>query len=430
MLDTIRKLLAAEELSGWIIRENMKESVECFFVREKLDMNRRTRTHEFTVKVFLDFEEEGQAYTGDATAVIGICDSREEAERKIKAAAFAAALTKNKAYPLPQKSERLPIEKKGYANIKLLSERYDELMDIFFGRHEFDAHVNSVEIFANEETWRVVTSGGVDITYPHSEFMFELVTDNNSGREAVEIFNDYTLSSPDLERIREITRKQLMETEGRSRAVEAKQMEHCRLVLSGDAVEQFLAFYVQQASDERIYQKVSRAKKGQRFVPENARQPLTIRMNPGLDSSPYARPVDGEGTILEPYTLYENGVVQNIRTTAQYSHYLGIPHLGHVQTFEVEGGKNTLEEILDGDYVEIIAFSAFLTDPVTGDFGGEFRLAKMMRSGELSYITGGAISENIFRAQATMLFTKEMENRTYSRAPKAIIFENVTITGK
>lgn len=430
MLEKIKSLLLEEKLNGWIIRENLKKSVEAFFVREKLDMNRRTQTHEFSVKVYVDFEEDGESFTGDATTIIGISDSEEEVRRKIKDAVFAASLTKNKAYPLPGKTNAKPIEKKGYANIDILTENYETLMQIFFGEHEFKARVNSVEIFANEEQHRVVTSAGVDLSFPHSEFVFELVTDNNNGREPVEIFNDYTLSHLDFSQIRNITRKQLMETEGRAHAVQARHMENCRLVLTGAAVEEFLFFYVEQASDAAIYQQISRAKLGEAFVPENARQSLTIRMNPGLESSPFAMPVDGEGTILQPFTLYEKGVVKNLRTRSQYSHYLNIPHIGNVVTFEVEGGKDSLDELLDGDYVEIVTFSAFLTDPMTGDFGGEFRLARQKKNGEMSYITAGAVSENIFQSQTTMVFSKELEDRKYSRAPKAIIFDNVTITGE
>ena len=146
--------------------------------------------------------------------------------------------------------------------------------------------------------------------------MFELVTDDNKGKEPVEIFNDYDLTNMDLEQIESIVDRQLMETEGRSLAVRNEKIESIRIILTGDSVESLLEFYVTQATDQMIYSNISRVKKGERFIVEEAKQSLTVTMNPELSFSIHSKPVDEEGRRLKPYVLFRDGVAENIRSSA------------------------------------------------------------------------------------------------------------------
>ncbi len=427
ILDNLR---GRDDIKDWILTESRLESAELFFVRDRLDMNRRTSIQECELHVYVDFNEDGTAYTGDAVALIGPDDSPEEIGRKIDRAVFSAGLIRNPAYPLPGPGSAEPIIRQGFDTVGDLEKRFAGLHRLFFGSYAYQARVNSVEIFTKAGTKRTISSKGLDVTEPVSEFMFELVTDTDTGAEPVEIFRIYNLTSQDEEEIRAIVVKQLIETEGRATALPSPLMEHCRVIISGAEVEEFLFYYVSHATDSLVYQKVSRAALNERFVPAGAKQTLNIRMNPALASSPVARAVDDEGKILLPYPLYEDGVVKNFRTHARFSHYLGMPHIGFVSTFEAEGGECSLDDLRKDDYIEILAFSSFLMDTTTGDFGGEFRLARMVRGGEVSYITGGAISENISKAQLTMRFSRELQNQKCSRVPAAIVLEDVAITGK
>ncbi len=430
MIEQIRELLNRDDISAWTIAEEKYSSSELFFIRENLDMNRLAEVHEFRVCVYVDFEQADEKYKGDAVFLVGISDSKEEIQKKIDDAVFSAGFVKNKWYDLPCNDETKYLTLKAFENRKELQEKYDEIHRTIYKSYPYSAKVNSCEIFSREGFCRVITSKGTDITYPHGEFFFELVTDSNEGEEPIEIFNDYSLTHIDIAEIEKIVDKQLMETDGRSRAIRNRKLEDQRVIISGDAVEEFFFFYVDQASDSWIYQGGSRAKLHENFLSPDAQEKLNIRMNPALENSIYAKPVDREGKILSGYTLYEAGKVQNLRTSARYSHYMGIENMGSCSTFEMDGGKNSLSDYLKGDYIEILAFSSFIMDPTTGDFGGEFRLAKWVKDGEIHFITGGAISENIFKIQNQMHFSKELEQRKYSITPKAIILDNVTVSGQ
>lgn len=430
MMERIKAILNADQtLSAWIITESRLKSSELFFIKDQLDINRTSNIHEYGVRIFVDFKDGEESYKGDAGFLLTPMDSDEEIREKLTRAIFSAGFVKNKYYDIPEK-EADYIEVKAFETISDLKRDYAKLMEIFFKDYGYEAGINSLELFAVQGEKRVCSSKSVDVSYPFSEFSFELVTDSDKGREPVEIFRGYTLNQVDFVLIEDIIKKQLMETEGRMRAVATPKMENMRLIISGPAVEEFFQqFYLEQATDRSIYRGVSKVKLGESFTKEGAGEKLTIRMNPALSSSAYQSPVDEEGKKLEPYPLFENGLLKDLRSSSRYSHYLGIENRGVIQCFEVEAGEKSLAEYKQGDYIEILTFSSFLMDAVTGDFGGEFRLAKCVRNGKEYYVTGGAISENVFKVQDRMVFSKELETRTYSVAPASIIIDGVTISG-
>lgn len=235
-------------ISDWTISEIQNRATELFFIEDRLDLNRSVRTHEFSVSVYTDFTEDEVKYRGHASCIVGISDHPEEIEKKIEYALFSASFVKNKWYDLPVNHAvnhgETAVEMTRFENIADLETRFEEVHNIIYADYGFASKVNSCEIFAIEGTRRVITSKGTDVRYPYSEFTFEVVTDCNAGDEPVEIFNGYYLTHIDSEQIREIIKKQLLETEGRSKATRNRKLENQRVILSGDAVEDFLSFYI------------------------------------------------------------------------------------------------------------------------------------------------------------------------------------------
>lgn len=431
MINKIIKILQNNnKISAWTLSEKIDSSMELFFIKDKLDINRSADTHEFDIRVYVDFEENGEKYRGHATIAVGTSANEDEIKAKIEDAVFSAGFVKNKWYDLPVNADNTYEPNVKFNNLSDLKERYGEVHSALFRDYGTESKVNSCEIFAIEGSRRVVTSKGTDVSYPYSEFTFEIVTDSDKGAEPVEIFNGYYLTHIDIAHIEEIVKRQLEETEGRSKAVRNPKLENRRVIISGDAVEEFISYYLDHASDARIYSGISLAKLGEVFGDPSAAQKINIRINPSLSCSKDARPVDGEGKILSAYTLYKDSVVENIRTTARFSHYLNIPNIGSASTFEADGGDTSIAEYMQGDYIEILAFSSFIVEPSTGDFGGEFRLAKMVENGKTSYITGGSISENIMKIGSKLRFSKELTERRSSISPKALIIEGITVAGE
>lgn len=454
MRETILNILKKKELAGWIVTEENLASTELFFVKNKLDQNRLCETTETTVEVFVDFEEAGEdgveRYKGKGEALLSAGDSAEEIEARIDNAIVSARFVKNKWYPMATNDVRakapsststpsdtgttastssmasdtvssMSSDTASPSNTETLKTQYDALYEALFADYGMSSQVNSVELFAVDGTRHVLTSTGTEVTYPVHRFVFELVTDAKGATESVEIFNDYTFGLLDVEQVRDVVKTQLADTEARAAAVKAPKLENINVILRGSAVEDLLSLYVVQASDEAVYSGFSRAKIGERFTGENALQSLNIRMDPGLPHAVGKAPIDQDGVLLHPYDLYRNSVVQNFRTSQQFSSYMNRDNIGSPIPFVVEGSDTPYEDFLDEDYLEIYVFSSFVSSPIEGDFGGEYRLAKLVQNGKTTFITGGSLSENLFEAQDRMVFSKECEKRENSLAPKAIL---------
>ncbi len=430
MIDKIIDILKKNtSLSDYVLTEIKTSSTELFLIKDKLDMNRATDIHEYHLKIYVDFEENGIKYRGDSLLELSMLDSDIEIEEKIDMAVMSAKYIKNKWYPLTENKDNKYKELKEYENIKSLKADYAKLHDVIYKDYGFDSKVNSCEIFAVDGYKRVVSSNGTDCKYKIGEFTFEVVTDCETGSEPVEIFNGYYLTDMNLKKVEKIIKNQLFQTDSRSKSNRIEKLENIRVILTGDAVEQFFSFYLRQASASSIYQKVSRAEVGTMFQKEDAKSKITIKMNPTLANSINRKPVDGEGTRLEEFYLFEHGVCKNIISDARHSYYLGLNNNGGVSTFEVEPGKLSKEEYMREDHLEIITFSSFDVDYTTGDFGGEFRLAKLKKDGEVRYITGGTLSENIFDIQNTMELSKELLERKNSITPEIVTFDAHSIGG-
>lgn len=440
MFEQIQEILAdqveAGKIQDWVVQGKKNDSVELFFVKDQLDMNREALTTEYSIKVYVDQEEGGKKVRGQASCQVGPDDSKEEILAKVNQAALQASFIKNPYFPLPKNDPDQAYQApKAIPIIQDFKDRYEDCLQAFFAPYKGEARINSLEIFAVEAEVRVLTSMGADYSYPSQDFSFELVTEADGEEDPVEVFRDYHLGSLDLDKVRAIVEAQLEETAGRAQAKPAKAQKGVRVIITGADVEDLCKIPLGRCTAGAIYQKVSNEKKGQALGAQvaGATEPLetwSLSVQPDLDEVPFARPVDGVGKVLEAYPLVEDGKVVNFTGSCDMTYYLGEDYRGNCSTFTVAPGKESLEAYKKGDYIEILKFSSFIFDPVTGDFGGEFRLARQVQDGKAKYITGGAIAENFFKAQNRIHLSKELASHDYSTTPKAVIIDGVEVTGE
>lgn len=78
----------------------------------------------------------------------------------------------------------------------------------------------------------------------------------------------------------------------------------------------------------------------------------------------------------------------------------------------------------------MLSFSDFITEPLTGDFGGEFRLAYYSDpDGQRYPVTGGSVSGNIKDVQAQMYLSRETQSTTGFKGPLAIRLPEISVAG-
>lgn len=427
MKEKIVKLLKEnKELSGYSIVFSNTVSKEAFFIKDKLDMNRGKEVFHTFLTIYKDFEVDGKKYRGSASCKISPQDDDELIKRKISDSVFAASFVKNEWYPLP-KNKECKIETK--VDHKELLDSLLKMKNSVFGKNETKANINSVEFFASSTIVEVLNSEGVDVTFIENKNEAEVITDCK-GTEEVEIYGYESYGKLSETSLKEAVSEQLSNTQERAVAKKAEHIDSINVILRGSAVPSFFNFYITQTSSSNVYTGQSRAKKNENFQGEIRGDTLNISLEPNLENAVHCASYDREGNSLKHTILYDGGVVKTYHGGMRFAHYLGIEATGNIENVEVKAGSLSYDEDMKAKpYVEILMFSDFFMDATTGNFGGEFRLARYFDGKETHIITGGSISGNMFKVQQEMYFSKELMTKDAYKGPKAVFLPNMEIVG-
>ena len=95
----------------------------------------------------------------------------------------------------------------------------------------------------------------------------------------------------------------------------------------------------------------------------------------------------------------------------------------------VSGGTESEQDLRTGDYLEVVEFSDFQVDEITGDITGEIRLAYLHQDGKVTPVSGGSVSGNMAELAKTMRFSKESRQYNCHLIPSVTRLQGVTVTG-
>lgn len=434
LVNKIKDILQTMEVD-WKINEITKSAHELFFVKKTLDMNRSKDVHVCQVTVYVDFEEDGSRYLGQSTTEVAPTMTEEEIKKVLEDAKVGASFVKNAYYELPEPSDESALEISSSFAKDSLSSFMPKLTNALYAPDIHEAGgINSAEIFLTKNDRRIVTSKGIDVSYTSYDNMVEVITDWNDGKEPVESFSLTHYGDYVPEVLTEDVAQLIQDSKDRAHAEDASKLKDIRIILSGHAVKEFLEYFVVKANAKAVYEKISNFEIGQNVQVDGnstlSGDALNIELLPYLEGSSASSPYDADGVLLKPLTLIKDGILKSYYGENQFTSYLGIPATGRLRNIKVEAGSTSIETFKESPYVELLAFSAFQMNFISGEFGGEFRLGKYYDGEKTVAISGGAISENINQVKATMRFSKEVAKYDNYVGPKHIILEGMELAGK
>lgn len=433
MLKRIESILQnIDQVSAWKINEKKVASEELFFIKQALDMNRSKDVHEYSVTVFTDFREGDDKYRGSSTTVISPTMTEDEIKNILEDTAFAASFVKNKHYDIA-KPDTGAIETVNSQFAKDdLGTWMPKISEAIF-KHDTQqlGGINSAEVFLNRYLHRVVNSEGINVSFEQFVGEVEIVTEWNEGKEAIELFDILNFSDYQPDKISDRVLEMINESKERSQAIMTPALKSIPVILTGEAVKDFFAYYVNKASAQTIYEKTSDYKINDKIQGEAAfGDLLTLKLLPNMENSSKSKPYDMDGQRLKPLTIIEEGILKDLHGPIQYTSYLGLAPKGNMSNYEVSCGTKSIESFKSEPYIEIVSFSAFQMHPITGDFGGELRLARYFDGNKVIPVTGGSLSANINDVHNNMLLSKEGMQINNYKGPKAIKLFDLDIAGQ
>jgi PmbA protein len=126
--------------------------------------------------------------------------------------------------------------------------------------------------------------------------------------------------------------------------------------------------------------------------------------------------------------IRENELV-TFAANQRYSQYLNIPATGEFGNIELPPGHTPASALLDEPYVEIIQFSWFNPDTVTGDFATEIRFGYLVENGVRKPFKGGQLVGNYMDALANVRWSEETGFFGGYLGPHTARFNDLKISG-
>ncbi len=427
----IKVLKNNPKIDEYQITEKSTSSIELFFIKEQLQMNRGKDVTHYNVTVFKNNEVDGKKFKGSAMTKISPLDTEEEISEKIENAVLAASFVNNQYYDLVKPvAEKAPEMKSAFKTGDPVESISKLVADLYSQDNQFSAFVNSCEFFIDKNHTRIVNSNGVDVEFDSYKGMIELIVEAEGETESIELFNTANFSDYDSEWIKEMAANQLKYASLRAKAVPMPKVENVPVILRTESAERLWEYYGFLCSASAKYEHLHNHQPGDKIQGEDIiGDKVTMIAKPYIPNSTRSSYYDAEGFLLKDQLLVEAGVMKKYLAPNRYAQYLNVEPTGTLRNFEIKPGSKTEMELKKPPYLEVFSFSDFQMDPMTGNFGGEFRLAIYNDGNKEIPVKLGAISSNLKSAQKEIYLSKETIQHDSYIAPKFIKIMEINIAG-
>jgi predicted Zn-dependent protease len=291
--------------------------------------------------------------------------------------------------------------------------------------------LTAAELYAEEQTTHLLNSRGIDATQTATTIDMEWVLLCRDGERATESF---------VERRRRRVDDIDIAAEVAAGAGQAADLLHAvtppdyrgAVVLRGATLATFLNGGVIQtlASAATKFGKLSRWEIGEPvFHGPATGDPLTLFANRCLPFGVYASRFDDEGQPAQRVELIRAGRLCAFTANQRYADYLGITATGDFGDIELLAGATPEAALLAEPYVEVVAFSWFTPNEITGDFSSEIRLGYLVEGDRRTPFKGGALVGNVIEALANARWSAETGFYGDYQGPRTARFGSLAIAG-
>ena len=424
--DLIKNKLDVLDCDAFELTETVTRGYEFYFIRHNLDQNRYTEIKSYTVNIYKKTKDDNGEYLGKASAELYPTYSEEDIDKVLSDLLFQATLIKNPVFSLNDK----PLEEVSRINpsdLKDLSRAFIEMTNEVTETENKD--MNSYEIFVKDIEKHFINSNDVEYIRNYPACVFEYVVNARKDGHEVELYRIGDYGSCKKAELKKEIEDTLQFAEDRLVALPTPKLTDIPVVLSTDVQVEIYNYFkehmnaqykVMNISDWELNKPICDAFEGDR---------VTLEAVKYLPDSSYNFDVDTEGAFINDRFLLKDGVPQAFYGSKQFSDYLGIENSSNVYNVIVTGGSKSVDELKQGDYLEIVEFSDFQVSAIGGDIAGEIRLGYLHKDGKTTIVTGGSVSGNMVDAAKKMEFSKEQTQYNNFKIPSITKLYGTTITG-
>ena len=426
MLETIVQLLKNSGVYAWGLNDVKTQGWEFYFIRHELDQNRAKNVEHITVKVY-QLIEDGK-FMGSASSELAPTATEDEARRLIEDLAYRATLVKNRPYTLnPQTEAHRETLHSAPVDVSGIARSFIEVMQQLPETATED--INSYEIFVNAKTRRFLNSEGIyeEESYPTS--MIEVVVNARKDGHEIELYRNYESGTCDAEGLKKDLIRTMQYGKDRLHTAPTPALGQADVLFTTSDATRIYEYFADCLSAQMVYRRMSDWELGKPISENIAGDKVTVTLVRELENSSMNRAFDAEGAPISDTVILRDSVPVKYFGNRMFASYLGLEDTFMPTNILFEGGTHSEEELRAGKYLEVVEFSDFQVDAMTGDIFGEIRLAYWHDGEKTVPVSGGSLSGSMHDFVREMLMSETSVQYNNCRIPALTLLKNVTVTG-
>jgi predicted Zn-dependent protease len=424
------------DLAGWTVRHLVSRGTQAYAVPRQTEAKRTVGIEQYKIDVLRrtsDPDGKEAVGSGNATLLAG-----GDIDSAIERAILTAGLVANPVHTIPGPAP-LPdvplvdtdLQKDASNATQVVMERIQASAS-----KNRDVYLTAAECFGEIHTTHLVNSRGIDAEQESTQINIEFVLHSRRDDQDVETFVEVRRRRvADLGMEKEIEHR-VQQTLDQFITTSAPSWQGA-VVVRGDVLATFMAGdslrggVLHSLGDaEAKYAKYSSWEIGKSVFRNEVRgDPLTVWATRCIPFGIYSSRFDEEGLPAQRVELIRDNELVAFSASQRYADYLSLPATGAFGGVEVPAGQTKTSALLEEPYVEIIQFSWFNPDPITGDFATEIRFGYLVENGIRKPFRGGQLVGNFMDALADVRWSAETGMFGNYLGPQTARFNKLKIVG-
>lgn len=420
MID-IEKIVKENCSDGYKIVTKTVKTRETFFVGKKIETVRATENNIFTVTVY---SKNKDGSLGDST--FPVYESMDENALKVavKNAVGRAELVHNKAYEL-EKGGKEEYEISSDMKNTDQKEIADKVASAVWKAKTVDGgNINALEIFVTEEKTQVKLSTGLDKTQKIYKISVEAIPTHTDERESVELYQWFSLTELDGDKITSEIERKLKEVYDRHNAVKGKKAT-ITVALRPAEIADLVFSLADVISYAAKYQQRNAFDLGEDLQKDGTGDKLNITLKGIINGSSHSAFFDADGVTLKDRTLVKDGKVVSLWGSSRFGQYIGEKDITGVLSC-LSLGSGTANKNKDR-FLECASLSGLQVDIYNDYIGGEIRLAYLHEGDKVTPVTGISMSGKLSEVLPYLTLTSDKVTEGSYEGPSLMFLKDMQI---
>jgi len=435
--DIIKALRARKDIKDWAVRHVSTQGAQLYSVPTGIEAQRSAGGERYVVEVLRDtLLPDGTPSVGNGTITLL---PGNDIGAALDTVTLTAGLVHNPPYTLPgpatfpdvpladaELQADLPGCLEGiYKRLTACAESYP------------DVRITASECFGDEETEHLVNSHGFDADQVSTRLHLEAVFLANDGKQEVESFvelNRRRAADLQVERVVSFNAQAALDL---LKAGPAPTFEGA-VVLRDEALATYMSgdtltggVLQRMASGAAKFGQQTTWETGKSiFRSEVTGDPLNIWANRQLPYGNHSNRFDEDGLPAQRLPLVQDNKLAAFSAGQAYATYLNIPATGRFGNVEVAAGYTSAVDLLDIPHVEVVRFSWFNPDIMTGEFATEIRFGYIFDGKRRIPFKGGLLVGNWIDALGAARWSAETGFYGTYQGPTTVQFANLKVAGE